>query len=127
MRLATYGVPRAKGDVDDAEVSVMRAGGTTDANIERWLGQFTDAGKDVREVNRVAGLTVTVVTVAGTYVGGGMSPGSIAAPHPGWALLGAIVEGEGTPYFFKLTGPQSSVRAARPAFDALVASLHPAR
>jgi hypothetical protein len=125
MRIATYRVPRASGDADDADVSVTRAGGGTEANIERWLGQFDDAGQDKRSQKTVRGLKVTIVEVAGTFLGGGMM-GAAPAPKKGWALLGAIVETPGAPYFFKLTGPSASVRAARPAFDALVASITPA-
>jgi hypothetical protein len=43
--------------------------------------------------------------------------------HPGWALLGAIVETPGSPYFFKMLGPSPSIQTARPSFDRLLASL----
>jgi hypothetical protein len=125
MRLATYGVPHAAGDRDDTEVSVSRAGGTADANIERWLGQFDDRGKDTRVESTRKGLTITVVDVTGTFLGGGMTPGAAPASHPGWSLLAAIVEGSGTPYFVKITGPAATVRSARPDLDALLASLAP--
>jgi hypothetical protein len=124
MRLATYHVPRATGDTEDADVSVTRAGGTTDANIERWLNQFDDRGKDTRASRDVRGLKVTIVDVSGTYLGGGMTAGP-SEPHPGWALLGAVVEAPGTPYFVKFTGPAATVRASRAAFNALIDSLTP--
>jgi hypothetical protein len=122
MRLATYRVPRAQGDTDDAEMSVTRAGGGTDANIRRWVGQFDEAGQDKRTEKTVRGLKITTVEVNGTFLGGGMMGGT-SAPKKGWALLGAIVDAPGSPYFFKLTGPAASVKAARPAFDALLASM----
>jgi hypothetical protein len=125
MRLATYRVPRAGGDTEDTEVSVSRAGGTPDANIERWLGQFDDRGKETRSQTTFKGLKITVVDVSGTYLGSGMTPGAAAASHPGWALLAAIVEGPGVPYFVKITGPVATVRSARPGLDALLASLAP--
>jgi hypothetical protein len=124
MRLATYHVPRATGDTEDADVSVTRAGGTTDANIERWLDQFDDRGKDTRARRDVRGLKVTVVDVSGTYLGGGMTAGP-STPRPGWALLGAVVEAPGTPYFVKVTGPAATVRSSRAAFNALIDSLTP--
>jgi hypothetical protein len=98
--------------------------GTTDANIERWLNQFDDRGKDTRAKKDVRGLKVTLVEVSGTYLGGGMM-NSPSIPHPGWALLGAVVEAPGTPYFVKVTGPAATVRSARAAFDALIDSLTP--
>ncbi len=135
MRLATYAIPRAAGDADATELSVVQAGGSTDANIERWLGQFDDAGKETRVVQQIAGMKVTVVEVHGTFQGGGMAMGAAAmnakgpAPqaHTKWALLAAIVEAPGSPYFFKMVGPQKSVAAARAPFDALVASITPAK
>jgi len=64
---------------------------------------------------------VTVVRAEGTYASG--MPGGPTTPKPGWALLGAIAEGPSGAVFFKLTGPKKGVAAARPAFEALVASL----
>lgn len=124
MRIATYRVPAVAGDTDEAEVTISRAGGTTDANIERWLGQFDDAGKDTRVERTVRGMKVTIVDVIGTY-GGGMAPGA-SPPHRQWALLGAIVETPGTPYFIKMIGPAKTVRAARAALEKLVDGITPA-
>jgi hypothetical protein len=123
MRMATYRVPG-----DGAEMAVARAGGTTDANIERWRGQFASATDDKpkRTEKTVRGLKVTIVELSGTYTAMGMMPGAAPSePHTGWALLAAIVEAPGSPYFFKLVGPASAVRAARPHFDGLIASISP--
>jgi hypothetical protein len=125
MRLATYRVPAAESDADGAEATVARAGGTAEANIQRWLGQFDEAGQDTRADKTVRGLKVTIVEVSGTYTGGAMIPGTAPASHPGWALIGAIVETKGSPYFFKLIGPRATVRATRPSFDALIDSITP--
>ena len=119
MRLATY---RAPGGV---EVSVSRAGGSTDANIQRWIGQFDDVGRDARSEKTVRGLHVVTVDVTGTFVGGGMTLGADPAARPGWAMVGAIVEGRGLPYFFKMMGPAAAVLAAHPAFDRLVDGISP--
>jgi hypothetical protein len=125
MRLATYRVPAVQNDAEGAEATVARAGGTPEANIQRWLGQFDDAGQDTRVDKTVRGLKITVVEVNGTYTGGAMIPGTAPASHPGWALIGAIVETKGSPYFFKLIGPRATVRGARPSFDALIDSITP--
>ncbi len=128
MRMATYRVPAASGGAEGAEMAVARAGGTTDANIERWRGQFAGAAdnKPKRTEKTVHGLKVTIVELTGTYTPAGMMPGaSPGEPHPGWALLAAIVETPGSPYFFKLVGPASAIRAARANFDGLIASISP--
>lgn len=118
MRIATY---RAG---EGAEVSVARAGGPVDANILRWSQQFAGAPQPERSEKQVHGIHVTVVHVAGTYQGSGMG---MSAPetHEGWAMLAAIVEGPGVPYFFKLLGPAPQVDKARASFDSLLASVAP--
>lgn len=123
MRLATYHVPAAKGEADETDVSVVRAGGTTDANIDRWIRQFDEAGKDERTVKTVGTFKITIVEVSGSYLGGGMMPSPDAPARKGWSLLGAVVETSGSPYFFKMTGPTASVKAARGAFMALLDSV----
>ncbi len=119
MRLATYRVPGG------AEVSVSRAGGEKEANIQRWVGQFDDVGQQARAEKTVHGLHVSTVDIAGTYVAGGMAMGAETETHPGWAMVAAIAEGPGLPYFFKMTGPAAALRASRPAFDRLVDSIAP--
>jgi len=124
MRIATYHPPATNG-AEAAEMSVSRAGGTTDANIERWRGQFEGAGPEKRAERSVRGLKVTVVEIGGTYLGGNMMPGAPSTPHKGWTLLAAIVDTRGSPYFFKLVGPAASVLGARAGFDALIESITP--
>jgi len=122
MRLATYTVPRAPGDAIDAELSITRAGGSVDANADRWIGQFDAAGQQAakKTSRKVGTLDVLVVEVQGTYSGG---MGRDSTPQAGWALLGAIASTPDMPHFFKLTGPAKSVLAARKEFDALIGSL----
>jgi hypothetical protein len=67
----------------------------------------------------VGGLKVSRVEI--TFSGGNM-PGSPATPIKKWRLLGAIVEVGGETTFFKLTGPDATVLAARKDFDTLVNS-----
>lgn len=119
IRLATYHAPGG------VEVSVSRAGGDTEANILRWNAQFDDVGHQGRVEKTVRGLHVVTADVAGTYIGGGTAMGAPADPRPHWALVGAIVESPGAPYFFKMTGPAAAIRAARPAFDRMVEGITP--
>jgi len=122
MRLATYRVPRAAGDAADPELSITQAGGSVDANAERWIGQFGPAGQSSakRTTRKVGPLEVVVVEVQGTYSG---AMGEAGAAQSAWALLGAIVSTPGMPHFFKLTGPAKSVLAARGEFDAMIGTL----
>ncbi|MCS6901490.1 MAG: hypothetical protein NZX77_17190 [Polyangiaceae bacterium] len=123
MRLATYKIPRVGQDPEDAELSVSRAGGSTEANIERWVGQFDGARKDTRSTRTIRGLKVTTVEVSGAYQGMGM--GGPGGKKPGWSLLGAVVETPGSSYFFKMVGPTATVHSARGSFEQLLDSLTP--
>lgn len=125
MRIGTYCVNPGSHAALPAEVSVVRAGGTTEANIQRWLDQFDDAGQETRTTKTVRGLKITIVEVRGTYLGGSMTPDASPVAHSGWALLGAIVEAPSSPYFFKLTGEAGTVHAARASFDELLDSVTP--
>ena len=98
-----------------------------EANISRWKAQFDpvkpDSGK--RFERDVAGLKVTIYEVAGSYTGMVMR-GQPAKAREGWALLAAIVEGAGgEPWFFKMTGPEKTVAAARADFESFANSFRP--
>lgn len=123
MRLATYRITHLPGDDEDPEMSVMQAGGSVDANVQRWIGQFDAEGQKTakRTTKKVGNLDVTIVEIEGTFVGG-MGMGKDRGEEKNWVLLGAIVATPGMPHFFKLTGPAKTVKASRPEFDALVSS-----
>ena len=124
MRKATYRAPKVEGDTDEPELTVIQAGGTVEANLDRWAGQF-EGGKESldRKDRTVAGLKVAVAEAHGTFNGGGMPGAPAAGPKSGWALLGAIVQTPGTSWFFKMVGPAKSVAAAKADFDKLINSL----
>jgi hypothetical protein len=128
MRLATYRIPKAAGDPEDAELAIFffgkDQGGPVVANVDRWLHQFSPddaAAKPSMNIDQVNGVRVTRVSTEGTYASG--MPGGPATPKRGYALLGAIAEGPGGNVFFKLTGPRKTVHAARAQFETMVASL----
>ncbi|MEZ4447094.1 MAG: hypothetical protein R3B72_48895 [Polyangiaceae bacterium] len=121
MRIATFKIPKAEGDSEDAEMSVMQAGGSIDANVKRWEGQFEGSPAAKTEKQEVNGLEVTVVSISGTFAGGGPMMGGGGGAKENWALLGAIVNTE-PPHFFKMTGPKKTVEGSRGDFDSFVAS-----
>lgn len=132
MRVATYSIHPAKGDKEAAELGVFYfgqgQGGGVDANIQRWVSQFTQPDGTPsekvakRSTGKVAGFTVTQVELTGTFASGGMMTGP-KVDKPGYALLGAIVEAPQGAVFFKLTGPAKTVRAAKKDFQQLLQSL----
>ena len=137
MRAAQYRIPHASGDSEDGELILFffgatKGGGVQD-NLDRWYGQFSQPdGRLSRDaavltIRTVHGLRVTMVDLPGTYLGGGMGGGAPPAPKPGWRMLGAIIEGEGGPWFLKALGPDATIRQAKGDFEALVDSLEPHR
>jgi hypothetical protein len=125
MRTATYMIPAAAGDSEEAECAVfMNIGGGVQANIDRWVGQFekTD-GAPAQKLEAINGLSVTTVDVSGTFKGGGQMMGQSNGPKSSYRLLGAIAEAPGGEVFFKLTGPAKTVAAAQGEFQAMLKSL----
>lgn len=122
MRKATYKIPKVDGDSEDAELTVSAAAGGVEQNVKRWAGQFGNA-EPKTEQRSPNGLKVTLVEIKGTYASGGMM-GAPATPKDKFMLLGAVVDGGDRQHFFKMTGPEKTVTAAKKDFDAFVASFH---
>ena len=106
----------------------MAAGGTVDANVERWYGQFTQPdGKSTKERTKtekikVAGHDVLMVDISGTY-DDKPSPREAGVKRDGYRMLGAIVSLPETNVYFKFYGPEKTVGAQEKAFDELIKGL----
>jgi hypothetical protein len=127
MRIATYVIPAPASGGEAARCAVYYfgpgQGGGTDANIERWIGEFENPTRPVRRASEVRGLKLSRVEVSGTYVAHADPAQGAPGPASGWTLLGAIVEGPSGAVFFKLTGPHGSADPAAKEFDGMLASL----
>jgi hypothetical protein len=127
MRIATYMIQPAEGDTEGGECAVFHfgsgQGGDVQSNINRWLGQFEDAGKPDQSTRQVNGLPVTLVSVSGTYLAPGGPMMQSQGKKQNFRLLGAIIEAPEGAVFFKMTGPAKTIGAAEKEFDALVASV----
>jgi hypothetical protein len=97
-------------------------GGDTQANVTRWVAQFSDKTTPEKvEKKDAAGTKATFVSVAGTYQSG--MPMGPKTPMPGYALLGAILDDiEGGSVFVKMTGPEAVVKEATPAFNDFIST-----
>jgi hypothetical protein len=127
MRVAQAVIPGPDGG---AEMAVFHfgagQGGDVDANLQRWVGQVEpDAGTaPQRETFESNGLRVTWVEVRGTLKAGQMGMGPASA-QPGSRLFGAVIEGDGGPWFFKASGPDTALGPQRDAFVAMLRSARP--
>ena len=132
MRKAQYSIPGIDGNAD-GEMAVFvfpGTGGSAQANIDRWIGQFMQPdGSDSKEKSEIKNITVnnlhvTTMYVTGTYLKSSsqMMMGGPKEELTDYAMLAAIVETSKDPWFFKLVGPQKTVDHWRPEFDKFVNS-----
>jgi len=124
-----FAIPAAAGDEADGRFTIMAAGGSVDANIDRWYAQFSqpDGGstKAKAKVKKTTagGLDVHVVDMAGTYKDQ-RGPVAPAVERPNYRMLAAIIETGGAGnYFLKFYGPEKTVAANEKAFVEMVEGL----
>lgn len=124
MRAATY-------TVGDAECVVYffgeGQGGSVEANMTRWKGQFTTNGQPApakTATKTLNGLKASTLDITGNYAGIGGPNMAPLAPKPDYRMLAAIVEGPGGNIFVKFTGPVKTVNANIAKYEALLNSIH---
>jgi hypothetical protein len=126
MRLAQGTIPGPGGPAQFGVFFFGRGrGGSAADNVERWIAQIDGpTAPAARHAFSANGLRVTWVEAAGTLEPSqiGMGP---ATAQPGWRLLGAVVEGPGGPWFFKVVGPDATVAGAREAFLQMLRDARP--
>ena len=128
-----FAIPKSEGDAADGRMTVMGAGGTVDANIDRWLGQFqTESGERLTkdkakiEKKKVAGEDLVIVDLSGTYLdkpGGPFTPGAPIERKKYRMLAGVVTTKQLGNYFFKFYGPEKTVKANEAAFTKMLESL----
>jgi hypothetical protein len=108
----------AKPDEPAARITISQAGGSIDANIDRWYGQFEQPdGKSTKEKSKTekfdaAGQTVHWVDIPGTFkeTMGGPFAGGKTVLREDYRMLGAIiVTKDQQQIFIKITGPTDLV------------------
>jgi hypothetical protein len=111
-------IPGPADGAASGRMTVMGAGGSVQANIDRWYGQFTQpdgsATKDRGTTKKltIAGCDVTLVDVGGTFkdMPGGPFAGGAAVERPDYRMLAAIIETPaGGNQFLKFYGPAATV------------------
>jgi hypothetical protein len=132
-----FSIPAEEGDAQPGRLTVMGAGGGVQANVDRWYGQFSQpdgsATKDKASTKtlKLAGCSVTLVDVAGTYkdTPGGPFAGGKTIDRPDYRMLAAIVEPEDKnkgSYFLKFYGPAKTVAKHSDGFRTMIEGMVPA-
>jgi hypothetical protein len=124
-----FAVPSGADEEETGRVTIMVAGGSVEANVDRWLGQFElPEGGNVKEKaeikeKKIADLNVHRVDVTGTYKDQ-RGPFAPAVTRADYRMLAAIIQ---TPqhgnYFIKFYGPKETVGKQEKAFDTMLESL----
>ncbi len=123
MVQAEFALPKAEGDENDGRLTITMAGGTVDANVKRWRGQFEDLEEKPLETLDLSGLKTTLVDFSGTFneSRGMMGP---VTKRPGYRMLAAILEVPGGGMLFvKAYGPKNTMAAHAEEFRKFVESL----
>lgn len=120
-----YAVPAADGDENDGRMTVMLAGGSIDANVQRWYGQFKQPdGGDTSKVatvekKEIADHDVHLVDVSGTFLDR-RGPVAPAVSREEYRMLAAIVETKQGNFFIKFYGPQKTVEEQEAVFMQMI-------
>lgn len=121
--------PAAEGDENGARVTVMGAGGGVKANVDRWIGQFSQpdgsatSEKTFQDKTTVGDAEVIVVDISGTYKDQ-MGPFAPAVSREKYRMIAGIVSTkENGDYFIKMYGPAKTVEAQAEAFKKMMKEL----
>ena len=123
-------IPRVGEDQQDGRLTIMGAGGTIEANIARWQGQFAQPdGSNTpanNELMNIAGQSVNLVDISGTFMDapGGPFSGRPKVERKNYRMLAAIIQTkELGNYFVKLYGPKATIDQNAESFKAMIKSL----
>jgi hypothetical protein len=127
-----FAIPPVGDDENPGRATISGAGGSIDANIERWIGQFIQPdGSDTKKVakieeKKIAGQEVHLVDLSGTYKDQPDGPfaGGPIIERKGYRMFAAIIVTKDLGnYYLKFYGPERTVAENRVAFDKMVESL----
>ncbi len=123
-----YSVP-GEDEETVGRVTGMLAGGSVEANIDRWYGQFVQpdgsATKDLAKMEEleVGKLKIHKVDISGTFLEG-MGPIAPKTERENYRMLAAIIEMESdASYFLKFSGPAELVEKHAAGFVEMLKGL----
>ena len=125
LRLAQFKIPAAEGDEHPTELVISSfpgGGGGVDANLKRWVSQFSSDGRKVKiTTGECPQGAYHFSDVKGTYeytAGGPFAGGKkeLRPNHQSHSVV--LVTKDKEVYFLRLTGPEKAVTAAEKSFRA---------
>ena len=125
--VAEFALPRAEGDDADGRLTISTAGGSVEANIDRWKGQFAPQPTAASQEDvEVAGLKVTIVDLAGDF-NDQRGPFAPATLRPNYRMIAAVIPIDDQLHFLKATGPQKTVALHAEAIYQFIRSARPTK
>jgi hypothetical protein len=121
--LAEFNLPKAGGDEADGRLTVSTAGGSIEANLDRWRDQFGRKPEKASEERKtISGLNVSLVDYSGEFDDqrGSFAP---ATKRSGYRMLAAIIPVEGELHFIKAVGPEATIAAHANRFHQFIVSV----
>lgn len=122
---AEFTLPKGEEGAEDGRLTVSFAGGSVEANAERWRGQFggKPSAESVNELE-VDGIKVTLLDFSGEF-DDSRGPFARGAKKAGYRMMGAMIPiEEGRMCFVKATGPAATIAANA---EKIVAFIHSAK
>lgn len=124
-----FAVPGEKKDDTPIRVTMMASGGSIQANLARWMGQFKGTGagasreKAKIEEEKAAGMPLTVLDISGTFMDSMRGPFGPKVEKPDHRMIAGILQtGTVGNYFFKFVGPAALVEKHSKAFREMLKS-----
>jgi hypothetical protein len=128
LRMLQMSVPKAEGDMEDAELAIFYfqgGGGNTEDNLRRWKSQFiAPKGKTIDDVSKLekykVGKVADVVCldVSGTYLyKNPKAPNAKEERKENFRRFNVILDTDKDTYFITLTGPAKTMQMHKEAFD----------
>ena len=128
VRILDYEFAASAKDAEkaDGRITIMGAGGTIKANIDRWrTQQFTKISEQKVKERKVGETKLHTVDISGTYLDrAGPFTRDAGKELQGYRMLAVIIETEGKGnYFVKFYGPAKTVADNEKVFEAMIQSL----
>jgi hypothetical protein len=131
LRKYQFSLPKVDGDKEDGDLAVFQAiGGSVEANVERWKGQFLPPkGKSIDDVSKLdkfmLGKTTDVVVfdVSGTYLYRNPGdPNSQVERKENFRRINVLLDTDKGTYSITLTGPAKTIAKHKDSFDSWLKS-----
>ncbi len=123
---AEFQIPKVDGDEQNGRITFSQVGGSIDANLDRWIGQFkADSEDGIKKASKtIGGKKVQLLNLTGTFADGGGRAFGPKTERENYKLIGAAIEIEGGGnVYIKAYGPAKTMEANKKHIEKLIANM----